>query len=64
MSIDIQEMIKQMQPQKDEFNALDNLIKQYQSLPAIVDNDYPRCRHYYESAIKTFLEACKNNRRI
>lgn len=64
MATNIDEMIRAMKPQTDEFNALDNLISQYKSLPAIVDDDYPRARHYYESAIKTFLEACKNNGRM
>lgn len=61
--LNIQEMIEQMKPQKDEFDALDKLIKTYKNLPAIVDDDYPETRHYYEGALKTFLEACKKNGR-
>ena len=57
-------MVDRMQLQTNEFNALDELIKKYKSLPAVVDDDYPECRHYYESALMTFLEACKANGRM
>jgi hypothetical protein len=49
--------------QNKEFDALDKLIKTYKNLPAVVDDDYPEMRHYYESAIRAFLEACKANGR-
>lgn len=48
-----------MKLQKDEFNALDKLIKAYKNLPAIVDDDYPEMRHYYEGALRAFIEAIK-----
>lgn len=63
MDIDLKEMIKAMQPQIAEFEALNNLIKAYNNLPAIVDDDYPEMRHYYESNLKAFLNACKINGR-
>ena len=51
--------------QNKEFDALDNLIKKYKMLEcvAVVDDDYPRVRHYYEGALSLFIEACKNNGR-
>lgn len=64
MVTDINKMLESIKPQSDEFNALDDLIKSYNNLLAIVDDDYPKMRHYYESNLKVFLEACKNNGRI
>lgn len=58
------DIIDRLKLQNDEFDALDDLIKIYNSLPAVVDDDYPRMRHYYESALKDFFKACKNNGRI
>lgn len=63
MATDLKEMLEAMKPQTNEFDALDNLIKKYKALPAIVDDSYPEARHYYESAVKTFMEACKANGR-
>jgi hypothetical protein len=60
----IYDLLERLQPQKNEFDKLDILIARYNQLPAIVDDDYPRCCRYYESALKDFLEACKNNKRI
>lgn len=54
---------KRMQRQTDEFDALDKLIQRYKNLPAIVDDDYPEQRHYYEAAVRNFLAACKANER-
>jgi len=64
MNIDIQEIIKQMQTKKDEFDALIKLFKAYNNLPAIVDDDYPKMRHYYESSLYNFITTLKNNKRI
>jgi len=64
MVTNINKMLEAMKPQSNEFDALNDLIKSYNNLPAIVDDDYSRMRHYYESNLKVFLEACKNNGRI
>jgi NTP pyrophosphatase (non-canonical NTP hydrolase) len=53
-----------MDSQKAEFDVLDELIKSYKNLPAIVDDDYPAMRHKYEGAMYRFIEAIKNNRRL
>mgnify|MGYP001159308424 FL=1 len=58
------EMMEKLEPQRKEFDALDELIKAYKNLPAIVDDDYPECRHVYEIKIREFLEACKVNKSI
>lgn len=52
--------------QNTEFDALRMLIARWQVLErtAVVDDSYPEYRHNYESALKAFLVACKNNRRI
>lgn len=47
-----------------EFAALAELAKSYDNLPAIVDDDYPEFRHYYESKMQTFLRALKENGRV
>lgn len=62
--MNIYDILEKLEPQKNEFDKLDVLIARYKSLPVIVDDDYPRCRHHYESAIKDFIEALKNNKRI
>lgn len=53
-----------METQKKEFDAVSELCKRYNALPAIVDDDYPEARHYYESAVRTVIEAFKENGRI
>jgi hypothetical protein len=52
--------------QNIEFDALEKLIKTYKELcnVAVVDDSYPEYRHYYESALKTFIEALIGNGRI
>lgn len=57
-------MKDRMQLQTDEFDALNELIKKYRNLPPVVDDDYPEMRHYYESAVQTFLDACVANGRV
>ncbi len=54
-------IMDRMQLQSNEFNALEDLIKRYKNLPSIVDDDYPEQRHYYESALRSFLEAVGHN---
>ena len=53
-----------IETQCQEFDKLVLLTKAYNNLPTVVDDDYPRMRHQYEGALKTFIEACKNNGRI
>lgn len=50
--------------QNAEFDALTKLAERWASLRqvAVVDDDYPEYRHYYESAMQTFLEAVSANR--
>jgi hypothetical protein len=61
--MDIDDFLARMKPQSDEFDALNALVKAYRNLPAVVDDDYPACRHVYEGAVRTFLAACKANGR-
>lgn len=51
-----------MQTQRAEFGAVETLIEAYQRLPAVVDDDYPRLRRSYETAIRILQEAIKANR--
>ena len=50
--------------QKMEFDTLVELWKAYDALPAVVDDDYPKMRHVYETKLKIFLAACMNNGRL
>lgn len=60
---DFREQMARIELQNKEFAALDELIKRYRTLGqvAIVDDNYPECRHYYEGALSFFLAACKAN---
>lgn len=49
--------------QSNEFNSLVSLWRKFEALPSVVDDDYPEARHYYESALKSFLQSCKSNGR-
>lgn len=51
--------------QQAEFDALSDLVKRYQRLTMtpIVDDDYPEMRHYYEVAVRNFIDACQKNGR-
>lgn len=50
--------------QSEEFNRLQDLCRAFNSLPAIVDDDYPQCRHHYDRVLDRFIEALRNNGRI
>lgn len=52
--------------QRDEFDAMHELDKQYNRLlmTPIVDDDYPEVRHQYEGALAKFIEAMKANGRF
>ena len=51
--------------QNAEFNTLTELCRRWSTLQrvSVVDDEYPEVRHYYESAMRTFLEAAKANGR-
>ena len=53
-----------MEAQKNEFDEMAKLASRYRNitLTPIVDDDYPEVRHYYESQLRTFLRAVKENR--
>lgn len=53
-----------MELQVKEFDALDALVSALRNLPAVVDDDYPQMRHYYDSALREFLRACAANGRL
>lgn len=50
--------------QRAEFDAVSALAEQWRrlSLTPIVDDDYPEVRHYYESAMRTLIDALRINR--
>lgn len=62
--IDLEKMQKLMQPQTDEFDAVAELVKAYNNLPAIVDDDYPHMRSRYEGAMQKLLQALGANGRV
>lgn len=53
-----------MRPQGREFDAAYYLADKLKGQPAIVDDDYPEWRHYYEGGVRTFIEALRDNGRI
>jgi hypothetical protein len=59
-----QDMMHRMELQSREFETLDEVVRALKNLPAVVDDDYPEMRHKYDSALTTFLEACKANGRF
>lgn len=58
--------MKALDRQNAEFDALTHLAAEWENLKtvAVVDDDYPRARHRYESAMKTFIAALKANGRL
>ncbi len=52
--------------QNKEFDTLTELAKQWDRLSriAVVDDDYPEYRRYYEKAMKDFIKAIQENGRI
>lgn len=61
-----QEMSDAIDRQNKEFDALTKLSEKWKTLRNIpvVDDDYPEYRHYYESAMKDFIDAIRANGRI
>lgn len=47
-----------------EFDALRDLIQEWGSQPAIVDDFYPEWRHGFENKMQSFLQACEANGRF
>lgn len=56
--------IARLDAQSREFAAVAELAKRYNALPAIVDDDYPEARHYYEGALRSLIAALKANGRL
>lgn len=59
-----QEMWHRLELQKREFDTLDVLVAALKAMPAVVDDDYPLARHFYDAALRDFLTACANNGRL
>jgi hypothetical protein len=53
-----------IETQSAEFDAVAELVKRYRALPAVVDDDYPEMRHYYESAMRSLIDAIRANGRL
>lgn len=66
MTYDHEATMAAIERQNREFDALTALAHKWASLRqvAVVDDDYPEVRHYYESALQTFLDACEANGRF
>lgn len=58
------ESMARMQTQSKEFEAAAELAKRLRQLPPVVDGDYEEARHYYESALASFVEAMAVNGRF
>ncbi len=56
--------IKEMEKQSAEFDAVTELAKALNNLPAVVDDDYPEMRHFYENALQKLINRLKSNGRI
>lgn len=52
--------------QNTEFDAVDNLAKQWRriQLTPVVDDDSSEVHHDYESAVRALIEAFKGNNRL
>jgi len=59
-------MIDRLDLQNAEFDALTKLAEEWRKLRqvAVVDDYYPEARHYYEGAMKAFVDAITANGRI
>lgn len=55
-----------MNLQSKEFDAAENLAKLLKTLQCtpVIDDDYPRVRHEYESALADFIQSMKDNGRF
>lgn len=63
---DFEKSMANLDRQNIEFDAVNLLAAEWGKLRtvAVVDDDYPRMRHYYESALKTFIAALETNGRL
>lgn len=52
-----------LEQQAEEFKRLKELYNRFTELPTVIEGTYPERRHYYETAMKNFLEACRMNGR-
>lgn len=62
--MDFDKMMEEMKKQTAEFDALQKLYKAFTEMPAVVDDDYPEMRHYYESEMRDFIDKIKANGRL
>lgn len=53
-----------MRTQRNEFDAVLELVNAYNGLAPIVDDDYPETRYRYESALVELLKAMEANKRF
>lgn len=60
----INEISDSIARQGDEFDALNNLIEAYKSMPPIVDDDYPRARYVFEGQLYNYVNAMIDNGRF
>jgi len=58
--------ISALERQNKEFDALTRLSEAWRVLRSVpvVDDDYPAYRHKYESALKDFIDALRENGRL
>lgn len=47
--------------QKDEFDAVADLVRLWNQQPSIVDDDYPEWRHKYDRQLFVLVKAVKVN---
>lgn len=68
MTIDVlsPEFDRRMAAQNKEFDACAKLTEQYRriTLTPVVDDDYSEVRHFYESALRDFIDALQDNDRF
>ena len=53
-----------VETQKAEFDALGELVRAFNDMPPIVDDDYPPCRSVYEGRMNAFIKALRGNGRL
>jgi NTP pyrophosphatase (non-canonical NTP hydrolase) len=64
MTESMKDTLARMKPQSDEFDAAQEFARALRNLPAIVDDDYPEMRHYYERAVQHLIRAFIGNGRM
>ncbi len=66
MNVTSGEIERRMASQNKEFAAVAQVAEQYRriTLTAVVDDDYPEVRRDYESAVRSLLDAFRENGRL